>query len=392
VIDQESIDRAAERFKVPDGALERLIRRRDRRRRNQRIASGVVGIAVFVAAVWIVRDVTSLDSTRTVVPGGSGTTGPAETGPAVTAPETAYLIDLNTGEMTPLPQSIAGCCYAVSPDGTMVAYGSLDDAGNTQAFIARLDGTDVQQVTQHGAYAPFDWSPDGAAIAYTSGYEEDVTNIFVLDLATGETSQVTDEKPTTEKCVGCGLQGAAYPQFSPDGASIVYEVGRAGDVDVDVRIVPFTGGKSVLLVDDAALGTLSPDGSMLVVGCGDRFGGGICIGHADGTNLRQLVSGSANGPKWSPDGTRIAYNDADDNKIFVVDVATGETTLVARVNGPPQFELNWSPDGTRIAYTNLEYNHDTGEVKVVDVATGETTLVAEGTSSEWLDDHTLIIQ
>ena len=71
--------------------------------------------------------------------------------------------------MTPLPKSIAGCCYAVSPDGTMVAYGSLDDAGNTQAFIARLDGTDVQQVTQHGACAPFDWSPDGAAIAYTSG-------------------------------------------------------------------------------------------------------------------------------------------------------------------------------------------------------------------------------
>jgi hypothetical protein len=29
---------------------------------------------------------------------------------------------------------------------------------------------------------------------------------------------------------------------------------------------------------------------------------------------------------------------------------------------------------------------------VVDVATGETTLVAEGTWSEWLDDHTLIIQ
>ena len=75
-----------------------------------------------------------------------------------------------------------------------------------------------------------------------------------------------------------------------------------------------------------------------------------------------------------------------------MDVATGETTLVAEVGGPAQFELNWSPDGTRIAYINLEYNHDTGEVKVVDVATGETTLVAEGTWSEWLDDHTLIIQ
>ena len=66
----------------PDG-FERMLRRRDRKRRNQRITAGVVGIAVFVAAVWIVRS--SLDSH----PDGARrirTTGPAETGPAVTAP------------------------------------------------------------------------------------------------------------------------------------------------------------------------------------------------------------------------------------------------------------------------------------------------------------------
>lgn len=61
----------------PDG-FERMLRRRGRKRRNQRIAAGVVGIAVFLAAVWLVRDATSLDGTRTVVPGGSGTTQPTE--------------------------------------------------------------------------------------------------------------------------------------------------------------------------------------------------------------------------------------------------------------------------------------------------------------------------
>jgi hypothetical protein len=64
VIDQESVERAAERFKAPDGALERLIRRHDRKRRNQRITAGVVGIAVFVAAIWIVTSGASSDRTQ----------------------------------------------------------------------------------------------------------------------------------------------------------------------------------------------------------------------------------------------------------------------------------------------------------------------------------------
>jgi Tol biopolymer transport system component len=275
--------------------------------------------------------------------------------------------------MTQLPKSIVGGGYAVSsdgtmlsaysgafavsPDGTMVAYASQDDAGNWEVFIASLDGTDVQQVThdQRGAVDP-DWSPDGAAIAYTSGgytsADGNVSTIFVLDLATGETSQVTNEKPTTETC--CGPVGAAYPQFSPDGASIVYWVNRGRNDRsacwpcYGVRIVPVTGGKSVLLVDDATPGTLSPDGSTLAVGCSDRIDGGLCIANADGTNPRVLVSGSAFGPTWSPDGTRIAY-------------------------------------------INLE-NEPNGRVFVVDVATGETTFVAEGIWPEWLDDHTLLIE
>jgi hypothetical protein len=50
----------------PDG-FERMLHRRDRKRRNQRIAAGIVGVAVFVAAVWIVRDVALLNQTKTKV-------------------------------------------------------------------------------------------------------------------------------------------------------------------------------------------------------------------------------------------------------------------------------------------------------------------------------------
>jgi Tol biopolymer transport system component len=314
-----------------------------------------------VLAIGVVTTVWSFDRTQTPADPGGAETGPTPTPPAGTGPET-YLIDLDTGEMTPLPKSIAGRVrsvfpsgYSVSPDGTMVAYTSPDDAGTLQVFIANLDGTEIQQVThdRRGSTAP-DWSPDGAAIVYFNGAGQgdieqgDFLNIFMLDLATGETSQVTNEKPPN---------AADFPQFSPDGASIVYDLHR-GD-SVGLRIVPVTGGKSVPLVGggkndvNAATGTFSPDGSTLAMACEKTPPSGpvhgICIADAQGTSLRTLVSGPSLAlPRWSPDGTRIAYTDQADStdvKVFVVNVATGQTTFVAE-----GFADDWLDDHTLIAY------------------------------------------
>jgi hypothetical protein len=72
---KELLDQEAYRIEADQDALESTLRRRDHKRRNQRIAAGVVGIAVFVAAIWIVTSVGSLDRSETpAVP------GPAETG------------------------------------------------------------------------------------------------------------------------------------------------------------------------------------------------------------------------------------------------------------------------------------------------------------------------
>ena len=58
----------------PDG-FERMLRRRDRKRRNQRIAAGVVGFAVFLAGIWIVTTGGPFDRALTPVDGGT-VTGP----------------------------------------------------------------------------------------------------------------------------------------------------------------------------------------------------------------------------------------------------------------------------------------------------------------------------
>ena len=81
-----ALERAEQQFSEPKVDIESVRRRSSQRLRNQRITAGVVGIAVFVGAVWIVTSVGSLNRSETsVVPGGD-ITGPAETGPVETGP------------------------------------------------------------------------------------------------------------------------------------------------------------------------------------------------------------------------------------------------------------------------------------------------------------------
>ncbi len=79
----------------------------------------------------------------------------------------------------------------------------------------------------------------------------------------------------------------------------------------------------------------------------------------DGSGLRQLTDGHGDDrdPRFSPDGTKIAFSSDRAFKgsydIWVVDVASGKTLR----SGPPpgrkaadEFEPTWSPDGTEIAF------------------------------------------
>lgn len=66
-------------FETPEPSFEGFLRRRDRKRRNQRIAAGTVGITVFVAAIWIVTSGEPVDRNLT----------PAVTGPTSVSNEPA---------------------------------------------------------------------------------------------------------------------------------------------------------------------------------------------------------------------------------------------------------------------------------------------------------------
>jgi Tol biopolymer transport system component len=329
--------------------------RRSRKRRNQRILAGVVGIALFVVPVALIAVLSTRD--RTPTPAGRSDSA---------VPKVDYVIDLNTGEMTPLPRSIIGTRaenwaareYAVSPDGSKLAYSGRVGPGFGQIFIASLDGTGVRrQVTDdpEGASSPA-WSPDGTKIAYEGIGSQSVhapVALFVLDVATGESTEIV-ESTRIVSFEGPGPPYPLSPQFTPDGSSLIYTDGT--DRHAEVRTVPVGGGKSELLIGagggstGAWNGTLSPDGSLLT----------FLEGRPYDPEARRWVA--------SADGT--------------------ERRLIPDVYGIPCVSNpagTWSPDGGRIVCS------EASRIVVIDIATGDASPVAVGREAIWLDDHTLLV-
>ena len=91
-----------ERAGSPSYSFDDLGRRRDRKRRNQRIAASVVGIVVFVAAVWIVTSAGSFY--RTQMPAAPSQTNVSVTPPGEFAPD----VPLTTYTSPQYGYSIAG--------------------------------------------------------------------------------------------------------------------------------------------------------------------------------------------------------------------------------------------------------------------------------------------
>lgn len=111
--------------------------------------------------------------------------------------------------------------------------------------------------------------------------------------------------------------------------------------------------------DDAQI---SPDGSRIVYVrvshdiMTDRARRNLWMVNADGTNNRPLLSGirSFSSPRWSPDGTRIAYVSAAEGspQLYVRWLDSGQTALLTNLTEPPD-AITWSPDGKSIAFTQL---------------------------------------
>jgi dipeptidyl aminopeptidase/acylaminoacyl peptidase len=105
---------------------------------------------------------------------------------------------------------------------------------------------------------------------------------------------------------------------------------------------------------------------------------------------RCVVTGrfSAVAPKWSPTSKQFAFlmQEGDRTRLALHDIGRGEPRPLADVAGYDANAFVWSPDGSRIAYVGKGQEEWEPAVYVVDVGTGESRLVASGSSPFWTSD------
>ncbi len=151
------------------------------------------------------------------------------------------------------------------------------------------------------------WSPDGKWIAYQSDYDGDEQwDIFFVSPKTGKVVNVTKTREISEE----------NPTWSPDGRYLAYEV------------KPKTSSAYEIDVYDTVM-----------------------------REVKHITTGTAadkvnTSPIWSKDGKFIVYTQEQakgtNSNIFIVEVATGKSTLLTPHDGERRFAANdISPDGKR---------------------------------------------
>jgi Tol biopolymer transport system component len=146
------------------------------------------------------------------------------------------------------------------------------------------------------------------------------------------------------------------PRLSPDGETLLYVSGAAGNADIySMRV---GGNNPVNLTADCKDDDWEPafsfDGKQIAFRS-ERDGGGILIMGATGESVRRLTDFGYD-PSWSPDGRAVvvstegvtgAYSRIAVSELWVVSVADGSKRLLSKGDA---VRPAWSPDGKRIAY------------------------------------------
>ena len=209
--------------------------------------------------------------------------------------------------------------------------------GFLEIYTAKVDGSDLRQLTDNGAYnAEATVSPDGTRIIFTSTMDGDI-NLYVMSVDGTGVRRITDR---------VGYDGGAF--FSADGTRIVWRAAY-----------PVTASDTADYAALLAQRLVRPARTE------------VWVADADGKNPRQVTRlGGANfAPFFHPDGKRIIFSsnyESPRSGAFDLYLINQDGTGLEKVTTHADFDSfpMFSPDGRKLVWASNRNPKNPGETNL----------------------------
>lgn len=189
---------------------------------------------------------------------------------------------------------------AVSPDGNVIAFWSLD-IGEELIHTINIDGTGLKQITDFNSAMP-DWSPDGDRLVFQSDHQnepKDTPDIYITDISGENLVEILDDPEIIDYA----------PKWSSDGESILFVTHRTGKSELFIMDLEGNATQVTYSEDPVIYGALSPDGQKVAFQYGGFGVTDLYVMNLDGSDFLRLTTEHTNSnPAWSPDGTQIVFS------------------------------------------------------------------------------------
>jgi DNA-binding winged helix-turn-helix (wHTH) protein/Tol biopolymer transport system component len=257
--------------------------------------------------------------------------------------------------------SLAGPCIVAV--GIIAAGFLIRQAGSTRdvhaPFIPHL--ATEERITSNPPEAPVEsavLSRDGKYLAF-----HDNAGLYLRQIANGET-----------RAWGLPKDFVAWPDdWFPDGTHLLVTRREDPSRTLSLWKLSLLGGTPEKLMDDAAGGSVSPDGSRIAYVPGPEFGSELWVMDSEGANARRVAlarkadqpnlgDGWIQHPAWSPNGSRLAYVESHlatpdppvfANSLLTRDANGGDLQVVLKDDSRLRSALWWTADERLLfAYLN----------------------------------------
>ncbi len=182
---------------------------------------------------------------------------------------------------------------ALSPDGSQIVFSLKSPRGDSDIYIAKLDGSDRRNITNNPAIdtSPT-WSPSGTQIAFVSSREGLGGQIFICDIDGANVRRIVKEGGVADS-----------PAWSPDGRYIAFHWKPQLAENFDIYIAEVASARIWQLTSSSGSNesaSWAPDSRHLAFQSNRNGSSQIFVMLADGSELRMVTNqGSNTSPAWS---------------------------------------------------------------------------------------------